>query len=388
VLENHAGTKKLAVGAQVWIVNVGNPYMTQSDGGYRVLVPDAYQIGQTIVLFVKRKGWAIATPVGGKLELKKDLTSDILLSPVDSSEFLSPAQLERFLENLPEKLKSQVNPDGKAGEVDPERVVKEYATEHGLQEGEVVAKITALVKQYKQSSDLGKQCLAAVYRKDLKQAAARCEQHATSKVELLKKQRQEVESLSKGHSEIDRQDEPSFAYGSGDIIRITGPLTRFSSDIEPRGSHDALSVKAPSDKSTPAQLEEARRQLIKLTEEVVAEFRATGDTYYASYQFDEALKAYKEGLSYAEKKDLPTIWADMQWEIGLANSGIGIRTIDAAIQENLAEAANRFKEAQTVYTKSAFPESWAAIENNLGNVLKNQGIRTGGRPAPSSSLTP
>ncbi len=66
VLENHGGTTKPAANAQIWIVNVGNPYMTQSDGGYRVLVPDAYRIGQTIVLFVKRKGWAIATPVGGE----------------------------------------------------------------------------------------------------------------------------------------------------------------------------------------------------------------------------------------------------------------------------------------------------------------------------------
>ncbi|MBS0156768.1 MAG: hypothetical protein JSS38_19455, partial [Nitrospira sp.] len=62
VLEQYGGTKRPATGAQVWIVNVGNPYLTQSDGGYRVLVPDAIRIGQTIALYVKRKGWAIATP--------------------------------------------------------------------------------------------------------------------------------------------------------------------------------------------------------------------------------------------------------------------------------------------------------------------------------------
>jgi hypothetical protein len=31
VLEHHDGTKKPAVGAQIWIVNVGNPYMTHSN---------------------------------------------------------------------------------------------------------------------------------------------------------------------------------------------------------------------------------------------------------------------------------------------------------------------------------------------------------------------
>ncbi len=213
VLENHAGIKKPSVRAQIWIVNVGNPYLTQSDGGYRVLVPDAYRVGQTIVLFVKRKGWAITTPVGGKVEFKKDFMSDILLAPETSSEFLSPAQLERFLESLPEKLKSQVKPDMKEGESDPVQVVKGYATEHGLLAEEVIAKVAILVKQYEQSNDLGKQCLAAVYRKNLEQAAILCKQTATSKLDLLKKKRQEVEAQSKRQSKDDSSAESSSYMG-------------------------------------------------------------------------------------------------------------------------------------------------------------------------------
>jgi tetratricopeptide (TPR) repeat protein len=378
VLENYSGAKKPAAGAQVSIVNVGNPYLTQADGGYRVLVPDAYRIGQTIVLYVKRKGWAIATPVGGKVQLSKELTTDILLSPEASPEFLSPAQLDKLLESLPEKLKNQVKSDGKEGEADPTQVVREYATEHGLPEREVIAQVAALVKQYEQSSDLGKQCLAAVYQQNLKQAATRCEQSATSKVDVLKKKRQEVESLSKSQLKSDRSVGASFAHRSGAIIRVTAPGKRLRFDTEPQGRPDALFVEAPTGKSTPAQLEEARRQLVTLTEEVVREFRATGDTYYANYQFDKALATYKEGLSYVEKKDLPTRWADMQWLIGLTNWQIGIRTKDAAIQEHLSEAVSRYREAQSVYGKGEFPEAWAAIENNLGTVLRNQGTRTGG----------
>lgn len=359
-------------------MNVGNPFFTKLDGGYRVLVPDAYRVGQTIVLYVKRKGWAIATPIGGKVELKEDFKSDIFLLPEPSPEFLSPAQLDKLLERLPEKLKSQVKPDVKEGSTDPEQVVREYATEHGLPEQEVLANVAALVKQYEQSSDLGKQCLAAVYQKNLKQAATRCEQNATSKVDLLKKKRQEVEALSKSQLKSDRSVEPSFVYESGEIILVTDRAMQLRADPEPRASRDTLFVEAGPGKSTPAQIEEGRRQLIKLTEEVVGEFKSTGDTYYANYQFDKALVSYNEGLSYVEKKDLPTLWADMQWTIGLADWQIGIRTKEAAIQENLAEAVNRYKEAQSVYTQSAFPEAWAAIENNLGNVLREQGIRTGG----------
>jgi|GEM_PF-3658562 len=106
--------------------------------------------------------------------------------------------------------------------------------------------------------------------------------------------------------------------------------------------------------------------------------RVTGDAYYANYQFEKALAAYREGLGYVGKNDLPTLWATMQWVIGMANLEIGIRTRDAAIQRRLAEAVTAYGEALTVFKKSDFPEVWAAIENNLGNVLGNQRTRTGG----------
>ena len=378
VYENHGDTKKLAIGAQIWIVHIGNPYTTGPDGAYQVLVPDAIRFGQTIELYVKRRGWAIATPVGGKVELSKELTTDIVLSPEASSEFLSPAQLDKLLESLPEKLKGQIKPDGKEGEADPTQVVKEYATEHGLPAEEVLPRVAELVKQYQQSPDSSKQCLAALYQKDLKQAATRCEQSAIGKVDVLKKKRQEVESLSKSQLKSDHFDGPSFAHQFGDIIRVSAPSKPFRLDTEPQDRRDRLFVGAPSGKATPAELEEAKRQLIKLTEEVVGEFKSTGDTYYANYQFDKALSSYKEGLSYVEKKDLPTLWANMQWQIGLVNGQIGIRTEGAAIQEHLNEAVSRYQEAQSVYTRKDFPQAYAALQNNLGNVLGDQGTRTGG----------
>ena len=135
VLENHGATTKPAAGAQVWIVNVGNPYMTQADGGYRVLVPDAIRLDQTIVLFVKQRGWAIETPRGGELSLPPSLRANIVLSPEASPEFMSSSQLAKLIESLPEKMKAQVKPDGKAGDTDPTQVVRDYAAEHRLPEG-------------------------------------------------------------------------------------------------------------------------------------------------------------------------------------------------------------------------------------------------------------
>jgi tetratricopeptide (TPR) repeat protein len=366
VLESHGGTTKPAANAHVWIVNVGNPYTTGPDGGYRVLVPDAIQIHQEITLFVKRRGWFVATPVGGKLELPVSLKADLLLSPESSVEFLAPAQLAKLLESLPEKMKSQVKVDGKAGDTDPKQVVRDYAEEHHLSENEAVAKVDALVLQYEQSPEPEKRCLAAIYRKHVDQAATTCRTAATSKTDLLKQKRQEVENLSKVRQSGGREEENQSGF--------TGLLELSVRLVTSRPTRAQFMAESRS----PAKLEEAKRQLIKLTEEVVGEFQSTGDIYYANYQFDEALKAYDEGLSYVEKKDLPTTWADMQWSIGMANWQIGIRTRDAAITEHLREAVKRYGEAQTVYTKTDFPEAWSAIENNLGNVLRDQGTRTGG----------
>ena len=367
VLESHGGTTKPAANAQVWIVNVGNPYTTGSDGGYRVLVPEAIQIHQEITLFVKRKGWFMTTPAGGKLELPAALKADIMLSPEASPEFLVPVQLAKLIESLPEKLKSQVKADGKAGDTDPKQVVRDYAKEHQLSENETLENVDALILQYEQSPEPEKRCLAAMYRKNVDQATATCRAAATSKSDLLKQKRQEVESLSKSlqRGGFEPLGQSRFAGVSDFSVRLV--------------TDRPTPAQLIADSRTPAHLEEAKRQLIKLTEEVVGEFRSTGDTYYANYQFDKALEAYEEGLSYLAQKDLPTLWADMQWQIGLVSWQIGIRTKADAIHEHLSQAVNRYREAQTVYTKTEFPAAWAAIEMNLGTVLADQGLRADGK---------
>ncbi|MBK8277795.1 MAG: hypothetical protein IPK92_18800 [Nitrospira sp.] len=367
VLESHGGTTKPAANAQVWIVHVGNPYTTGLDGSYRVLVPEAIQIHQEITLFVKRKGWLMATPVGGKLELPAALKADILLSPESSPEFLAPVQLAKLIESLPEKMKSQVKADGKAGDTDPKQVVRDYAEEHQLSENDTIAKVDALVLQYEQSPEPEKRCLAAMYRKDVDQATATCRAAATSKSDLLKQKRQEVENLSK-----------SLQRGGFEPLgqsRFAG-LSDFSVRLVTSGPTHAQFM---TESRSPAKLEEAKRQLIKLTEEVAGEFKSTGDAYYANYQFDKALEAYEESLNYLKQKDLPTLWADMQRQIGLVRWQIGIRTQAGAIHEHLSQAVNRYREAQTVYTKTEFPEAWAAIEMNLGTVLSDQGRRAEGK---------
>ena len=379
VLEQQGSTKKPAAGAQIWIVNVGNPYLTQSDGGYRVLVPDAIRIGQTIALYVKRKGWAIATPVAGKVQLSPELTSDIVLAPEASPEFLSPAQFHKLLESLPEKLKKQVTPKGKEGEVDPVQVVKEYAATHGLPEQEVRAKVEALVRQYEQSGDLGKQCLAAMYTKHLKQAAMCRQQNTISKLDLLKRKSQEVETLSRS---LQKSEAPREQGVAGRFLAVIRVLAESKPVLWTDSRHDQprlfLASELPTKTADPAQLEEAKRQLVQLTEDVVEDFRLAGHAYYANYEFDQALAAYQEGLRYVSKQEMPTLWATLMIDIGNTQRHIAVRSEEAALHQNLRAAAVALRDACTVYSKKDFPELWAKIQNNLGNTLQEDGERTSG----------
>ena len=379
VLEHHGGTKKPAAGAQIWIVNVGNPYLTQFDGGYRVLVPDAIRIGQTLALYVKRKGWAIATPMAGKVQLSPELTSDIVLAPEASPEFLSPAQLDKILEILPEKLKKQVTPNGKDGEVDPVRVVKEYAATHGLPEQEVRVKVEELVKQYEQSGDRGKQCLAAIYNKHLKQAATCRQQNTISKLDLLKMKRQEVETLSRSLQKSDAPREHGVAGRFLAVIRVLADSTPVLwTDARRDRPGLFLASGRPTTTTDPVQLEEARRQLIHLTEDVVEDFRLAGHAYYTNYEFDQALADYQEGLRYVSQQEMPTLWATLMIDIGNTQRHIAVRSEEEALHQNLRAAAVALRDACTVYSKKDFPELWAKIQNNLGSALQEDGERTSG----------
>ena len=385
VLENHGGTKRPAPGAQVWIVNVGNPYTTPPDGGYRVFVPDAIRDGQKIVLYVKRKGWAIDTPSGGELNLPTNLLANIVLSADSSPEFLSPGQIDKSLDLLPEKLKSQITLDGKSGPADPAQVVKEYAAEHGFASQEVLARVEERVKEFEQSGDRRRQCLAAVYRKNLDQAAMLCREGATAKTELLNKKRQEIEALSRS---LQRSEGPlerrSLHRLVGRIRSATHEQFLASYEVIPERWSATVSTwgpvvaDAPSPKSGPAQLKKARRQLVQLTEEVVRDLQTSGDAHYANYHFDKALAAYEESLTYLPKEELPALWATVRRNIGRANLAIGIRTTGTAIHHHLAEGAMAYHEVLIVFTKQEFPAAWAMTQTDLGKVLQAQGIRTTG----------
>jgi tetratricopeptide (TPR) repeat protein len=360
--ERTAGNK-LAAGAAVWIVGVGNVYTTGPDGEYRLFIPDAIQFGQTIRLHVKKSGWGIDKPEGGKFELPRELAKDIFVLPESSSDFLSASHIDEFLESLPELTKTQVKPDGRWEEVDMTLVVKGYAAEHHLSYQQTLRTVEKRVKFYEETHGRRQLCLAAVYRKDLQRINNLCKARNTEKLEQLPKKRQELQELSRDATKSRLQED--------DFFRLVVLRKTFTAPQK-------LLVGSEELKSKQSKLNEAKRELLQLIEEVVGDFRLAGDAYYVNYEFTKALRTYQEGLGYVTREEIPTLWADMQMLVGNANGKIGDRSEGPAIHQHLDAALGAYKQSLLVYRKDQFPQAWAMVQNNLAITLMEQGIRTDG----------
>ena len=67
-----------------------------------------------------------------------------------------------------------------------------------------------------------------------------------------------------------------------------------------------------------------------------------------------------------------------QNNLGLVLWDQGIRTGGEVGTGLLAAAAQAYREALTVQTKEQLPQDWARTQNNMGATLSDQGTRTGG----------
>jgi tetratricopeptide (TPR) repeat protein len=392
-----SGRSRPVRGAEVSLVGVGNPFTTTDDGGYKVRVPNSIPFGKSITLHVDKSRWFIANPEGGKFDLPFDLRKDILLKPEEDEEFLSDAHIDGLIENLTEAIKSKMQSDMTAKEIDSTQAIKDYAAKHRFEYAKVRDKVEGRVQYYEKQDDLRLGCLAALYRNQRAKAAMLCEQSGRAKGKTeLREQRETVKERSKATLKSQLGDEPlaeaprygpifaafqmgrqqasvpSFSGGPGGRVSLS-----FHAE-EQVTSDSVVTAERAQKNAKPSELDEAKRKLVQLIEEVVGDFRLAGDAYYISYDFDKALNAYQEGLQYFSKDEIPTLWADMLILVGNANQEIAIRSQGSAINQRFEGARTAYQQALTVYTKDQFRQAWAAVQNNLANLLSQQGIRTGG----------
>jgi tetratricopeptide (TPR) repeat protein len=125
------------------------------------------------------------------------------------------------------------------------------------------------------------------------------------------------------------------------------------------------------------KLEEVKQQEKTLTDEVVRDFRLTGDAHYNNYAFHQALQAYQRALGYIVKQQTPQLWAAIMLDIGRTHTELGNRTAGLDIHTHLTAAMRAYNQALEMYTRETL-QDWATTQNNLGIALQDQGTRTGG----------
>jgi tetratricopeptide (TPR) repeat protein len=79
----------------------------------------------------------------------------------------------------------------------------------------------------------------------------------------------------------------------------------------------------------------------------------------------EAVAAYRQALEVYTREQLPQQWATTQNNLGNALAEQGVRTSGEAGARLLAEAATAYRQALDVRTREVLPPQWAQTQNNL-----------------------
>src|SRR5215510_5687488 len=316
----HLGThdeKVPEVNLTVTIRENGNSQTTNSQGLFCIVLPETFKPGDKVTLLVDKPDWRIHLPVEGETRVPADLRDvvEVRLLPVGSPLFLSPAHLEKLVQDIAEKSKQQLTPENKP--VDFTVSIKDYAVKFGFSIEQVQEELTRWKTEVKETSnDLYKLGLAAFLEKNFPKASQLSNQEGTQQEKRLAAVEKEEESLKK-------------------------------------------------EKET-------------LVEGIVRAFRLEGASHANSYRFDDALIAYQRALSHVSKAQRPQDWAATLNDIGNAHWQRGLRATDTRIHTHLTAAVTAYRQALEVYTRTDLPQDWAGTQNNLGNALQEQGERTAG----------
>jgi len=87
------------------------------------------------------------------------------------------------------------------------------------------------------------------------------------------------------------------------------------------------------------------------------------------------------GLMVRGKTDWAQDWAAIQNNLGLALAEQGKRAEGEGATELLSQAVEAYRAALEVRTRAELPQDWAATQNNLGNALGDQADRSSGKRA-------
>ncbi|MFO1289189.1 MAG: tetratricopeptide repeat protein [Nitrosomonas sp.] len=344
------------------LIQFGNPTRTKEGGLFRLFLPNHFQAGSKITLVVEKAGWRIQYPLEGEVIIPDELEKvsiDIRMLPVGSKKFWSHDRMEKFIQDVAEKAKQQVQPQGKPQDIDLSRYIKEWALRYGFSVQQAKAEIDKWATEVEQQNDPYQLGLAAFARKNFGEASQFFAQSAQQKAQAYQQALVEAEQY---RADMVRD------------YRLAGDAAYSNYQFAASRSHYENALRH-IDKVQQPQLWGVVQNEIGIVIRELA-IRTEGNDIHTL--FKQAVQACREALTVQTREALPQDWAMTQNNLGNVLRDQGIRTQGEARAQLLQQAVQAYREALTVRTREALPQQWAMTQNNLGNVLSDQGIRTQG----------
>ncbi len=320
------------VGQDVLIQQSGDSARTKEGGRFRLFLPNHFQAGSKITLGVEKAEWRIQYPLEGEVIIPNALEKaliDIRMLPVGSKKFWSHDRMEKFIQDIAEKVKQQVQPQGKPQDIDLSRYIKEWALRYGFSVQQAKAEIDKWATEVEQQNDPYQLGLAAFARKNFDEASQFFAQSAQQKAQAYQQALVEAEQY---RADMVRD------------YRLAGDAAYSNYQFAASRSHYENALRHIAKAQQP-QLWGAVQNEIGI---VIRELAVRAEGNDIPTLFKQAVQAYREALTVYTREVLPQDWAMTQNNLGNVLSDQRIRTQGEAGTQLLSQAVQAYRDVLEV----------------------------------------
>ena len=350
--------------AKVVLDDSGSHDVSDSDGFFRLFLPDMLRAGNEITVTVTLPGYAILEPPGGRVRIPAQLKRDrvlIQLLPKKSPKFYSDAQLRALIEHGQQESVHKITQSEKGDAPDLDSYLRDWCEKSGLDPDQAKKEIarwaTAIEKGSSSSYELGLAAFATHHFLEAHDRALVAAQEGEANLGRLKKQENE---------ELDH------------IIRdytLAGDAA--FSGLYFKGASEAYGKAIAQSRREQNAVRWADLQLRFGASEANLVSRSTGIAIEQHSQSAE--KAYGSALEVYTRAQFPQYWAEVQNALGVLFSDLGELGVGVQASSYLKKSVDAYQNTLGIYTRDQFPKFWARTQNNLGVVLLYLAKRTGGK---------
>jgi tetratricopeptide (TPR) repeat protein len=268
-----------------------------------------------------------------------------------SMKLLSSERIEKSIQDMIEKSKEQIRPEGKPQDIDLSRYIQDWATRYGFSPQRVKAEIDKWVTEAEQQNDPHQLGLAAYAKKNFGQAGKYFEASAESRL----KQIDEAKSKARQLTEEAVTD-----------FRLAGDARYNQYEFDPALALYQQALQLVSQGEEPRLWAEITLDIGRANSQIG--LRTQGDRIH--HYLSMAVAAYRAALTVYTQAELPQDWAMTQNNLGIALRNQGTRTGGEAGKALIRQAINAYELALQIRTKDALPVQWEQTMSNLAVAKK------------------